>query len=144
MPEVEEGHHKAIAGKDDTRDKTASLLQPDSSGQRVHENACKNKMQEHGDIVGFKRWDHPEKKPERIKDRRFKVGPERHSPKNIGVPEWDRSVDVDLIVKELLHRQVKLDKVHSDQVMATNDDVPEQIEAKTTKCGESKEFFLVE
>jgi hypothetical protein len=99
-------------------------------------------MQEHGVAVSFFWTHHQEKEIERIENSRFKMGPERHSSKHVGVPKWDGVICSELIVEKLLHTQIKGYEVSSKKRMPMDKDVFEKKERCESEDQARRQVFL--
>jgi hypothetical protein len=140
----ENGHQETVACENRGCNNPSQFTDPQGPNQEVHEQASEAKVQEHGVTVGLFRGEEVKKESKRVKNRGFKVGPEGHSSKDVGIPVRDLMMKVYFVVEELFDPQIKGDEVVADQKVPRKDDLPEEIKAEQPYHDEGKDIFLIE
>jgi hypothetical protein len=111
VPQKEDGHYETVAGENRCGNEAPKLGKAQGACQKVREAPCEHEVQEHGIAVSFLGRHQIEKESQRVEDCGFEVGPKGHASENVRIPVGDGSVEVDLIIQELLHGHIKLYEV---------------------------------
>ena len=91
--------------------------------------------------VSLFRPEYPKKHVEGIENSRFKMGPEGNAAENVGVPERDGMVLVNLVKEETLVAKVAGNEIRPEKQVIEKDDFPKQEETKSQQKGADEDIL---